>query len=180
MFFSREFTKNPNDPTLSTLREKYYKESWGHARSARIKAECVELIGKDDALKSEAVKISITAKEELLNANASIMRHIATAQSLQLLATDMLGKFHEAIPLVDIKEMASADPKGFIGAMKIVTDFLNIAIDIERKAVGMAGLKVEFVAIAESDREIMDRKLQALRELPTDELIRNYIEGTKD
>ena len=53
--FSRECTKNPEHPTLGTLRDNYYKAQWGRKRAARQEADKVEAIGKSAALKSEVV-----------------------------------------------------------------------------------------------------------------------------
>jgi hypothetical protein len=176
----------PNDktchPSMSTLRQRAYEGQWVHKRRARIKndtkAEVIETIGKDRALQAEIVQIEITSRDELLNANRAILKHLRLANDLQQIGAELVEKAKQVVHRVDLADLAENDVKGFIGALKIITDFLTAAADMERRALKVSDLKVEFAIT--SNQDDTENKLSQLKSMDTAELMTAYMAAVKE
>lgn len=180
-FFCRENTACECDPTWLTLKAKAYSEDWQKLRTIRIQKDLIQAQGINQALNSEVVQVELTAREELLNANAAFMRHVTAAQELQHLASALTEKFKQALHLIDVTEMAATDPKGCIAALKIITEFQSQAIELERKAFGLSGIKIELTLNQDNDddRANVERKMKLLKEMPQEELLKSYMDALK-
>lgn len=173
VFFSREHTKNPADPTMSTLLQKYFERKWNQQREARIKADIIESQGKLQAFQDEVIQVQLTAREDLVNANRIIETQLRLSDQLRLAVEDLSKRFYDALPHLDLQEMASNDPKGFLGGLKILTDLHSAVTEVERKVLNIAGLSIHSQTIPGNDRPEKDEDLKAL---PTEELLRRYMD----
>lgn len=176
--YSRETTGLDDHPTYSTLRSRSYNESWQRSRDARIRSEAVEAIGKDKALQSEVVQVEVLARDELLNANNAIFRQVKLSQDIQKLVEGILPKFQEALQYLDLNQLAVDNPRGFLSAMKTVTELYSTASEIERKVMGAADIKIE-LSVNQPGGQTMQDKIAALKEMPQEELIRSYMDVLK-
>jgi hypothetical protein len=179
--YSREKTGNPKHPTLATLQAKYYERGWAKLREARITQQAVEAIGISDALQCEVVQVSLTARDQLMNANRMVERHLRVADATLGIVEFLDAKAIEALEFLDLKQMAMDDPARFIGALKIIQDMRVGAIEIQRKAMNLAGLKVEFVVNqGNDDQETLQRKMEALQSMDQGELLKDYMDSLKN
>lgn len=174
--FSREKTKNPNHPTLSTLQAKYYERGWAKMRSARIKADLIESEGKTQAYQDEVTAICLTATEDLTNANRIIERHFRVADQTLAIVQILDMKAIAALELLNLEQLAVDDPKGFIGALKIIQDLKAGAIEIQRKTISLSGLSVNFSVEQPNETSDMQAKLEKLKHTDQSELLKAYFE----
>lgn len=176
--FSRENTGNTYHPSLSTLQQKYYDRNWARLRAARVQHELVQAEGKNNALRDEEVmKVTLLAREDLLNATQAIERHLRLSRSLQDIAGSLVQSAQKAVGFIDLEEMAANDPKGFIAAVKIITDLTAASTELERKCLGAADIKIEFNVIPDSDRDTTAKKIEALKDMDQSELLKRYMDS---
>lgn len=172
--YSSEHTKLETHPTWLTLNARASREGWARLRNERIKNDYIEAVGKDAALQSEVLRVELATRDEILNANNAIVRHIRAAQELQKLSDELLPKFKKALSQLDLDEMAAEQPAKFIAAMKTIADFMHVATEIERKAIGLSDLKVEF-NVAADDRDDLKKQIHALQSMDEADIIKGYL-----
>lgn len=175
IFFSREYTKNPEDPTMNTLQQKYFERKWNQLREARIKQELIESQGKIQAFQDEIVQVQLTAREDLINANRVIETQLRLSDQLRVSIDDLTKKFYDALPHLDLQEMASNDPRGFMMSLKILTELHSAVTDVERKVLNVAGLSVQLNQPQEAPGSSQSDKIAAIKDMSTDELLKSYM-----
>jgi hypothetical protein len=70
--------------------------------------------------------------------------------------------------------MAATQPAKFISAMRTLADFMNVATEIERRAIGLSDLKVE-LNVAVDDRKALQKQIQDLQGMTDDEILKGYL-----